>query len=173
MVDEQQCNSAEAGVDLPGGDLRRQCSDSAPFMPCSALSVAECMQRCARRPRCFAYVYTALLGLCYLKDAPAAIFGTPVGIPADTSNADTKHLGRCIRRTPTVRSTAVCMSGQPRGFGQTAPSIRTNVLEAWDADAFLVAQSSSKSASVVGQQVGSASSWWLGPGTRGGGAVLP
>ena len=133
---DQQCSSPEAGTEVTGGDLRRQCGAGAPFTPCSAPSTAECMRRCARRPRCFAYVYMRLPGLCYLKDAPTALFGTPISTDGGTL------MGRCIKRMPTVSTTAVCLSGQPRGFGTTAPSMRTNVLEPWDADAFLVVQSS-------------------------------
>jgi len=129
----KQCDSVEIGLDLPGGDLRRQCVDDVPFAPCTVASATECLQHCARRSRCFAYVYSTLKNTCHLKSASVAIFGKRI-------NAYGVHLGRCIARMPTVRSTAVCLSGQPRGFGLAASSVRTNVLDPWDADAFLVAQ---------------------------------
>jgi hypothetical protein len=92
------------------------------------------MQRCAVERRCHAYIYASTHGRCYLKSFEAALFGTPT--VADKAI----QMGRCVKRTPEARETAVCLSGMPHSLWRTAPSVREHVLDAWDADAFLVAQ---------------------------------
>ena len=47
---------------------------------------------------------------------------------------------------PSLARVAVCLVGEPRSIGLTAPNLRTNLLDAWDADGFVASTTNSRCA---------------------------
>ena len=47
---------------------------------------------------------------------------------------------------PSLARVAVCLVGEPRSIGLTAPNLRTNLLDAWDADGFVASTTNARCA---------------------------
>ena len=45
---------------------------------------------------------------------------------------------------PTLPRVAVCLVGEPRSIGLTAGNLRTNLLDAWDADGFVASTTNAR-----------------------------